>query len=108
MTSSHERPADRAVPPSLDPGRSARPRGRRAATLLAAAAPLAAAVAVAAPLAAALATAPAAAAVATAAPPAARGHTHAAELLAATTLPATSAGTACSPCDPKIPAMVGD
>ncbi len=98
MTSSHERPADPVVPTALDPGRSARPRGRPAATLLAAAAPLAAA----------LATAPAAAAVATAAPPAARGHTHAAELLATTTLPATTAGTACSPCDPKIPAMVGD
>jgi hypothetical protein len=98
MTSRHDLPAHPDSPTSLDPGRPARPRGRRAATLLAAAAPLAAA---------ALATAPAAAAFAAAAPPAAHGHTIAAELLT-TTLPATSAGTVCSPCDPKIPAFVGD
>jgi hypothetical protein len=99
MTSSHDLLAHPASLTSPDPGRPARPRGRRAATLLAAAAPLAAA---------ALATAPAAAAFATAAPPAAHGHTLAAELLTTTSLPATTAGTACSPCDPKIPALVGD
>ena len=97
MASRHDRPAHPAgnTSPSAGP---ARPRGRRAAALLAAAAPLAAA----------LATAPAAVAFATAAPAAAHSHTHAAELLATAALPATIAGTACSPCDPKIPTLVGD
>jgi hypothetical protein len=89
MTSSHDRPAHPADPTTPDP-RPARPRARRAATLLAAAVPVAMASA--------------------AAPPAASttrpGQTHAADLLTAATLPATTAGTGC--CDPKIPAMVGD
>jgi hypothetical protein len=83
MTSSHDLPACPAGNTSPDPG-AARPRRRRAAALLAAAAPLAAA----------LAAAPAAAAFATSTPPAARSHTHTAELLAASALPATTAGTA--------------
>jgi hypothetical protein len=97
MTSSHDLPGRPACPTAPDSG-PARPRRRRAATLLAAAAPLAAV----------LATVPAAVAFATSAPAAAHNHTHAAELLATATLPATTAGTACSPCDPKIPTMVGD
>jgi hypothetical protein len=98
MTSSHDLPARPAGTTSRDAG-PARSRGRRAATLLAAAAPLAAA----------LATAPATAAFATAAPPAATTtgprQTLAAELLT-TTLPATTAKTAFT--DPKIPAGIGD
>jgi len=62
----------------------------------------------AAPLAAALATAPAVAAFATPTPPVARSYTHTAELLSTAALPATTARTVCNPCDPKIPAMVGD
>src|SRR5262245_24091314 len=58
MTSSNDQPAHQADTTSPDPG-PARSRGRRAAGLLAAAAPLAAAIA----------TAPAAAAFATTAPP---------------------------------------
>jgi hypothetical protein len=75
------------------PAPGARPRARRAAALLAAAAPLAAA----------LATAPATAAFAT--PPLAHSQTRAADLLT-TTLPATTARTV--PTDPKIPAGIGD
>jgi len=97
MTSSHHMPAGPAGHTMPRPS-PARPRGRRAATLLAAAAPLAAA----------LATAPAAVAFATAAPAAAHSHAHAGELLATITLPATTAGTVCNPCDPKIPTFVGD
>jgi hypothetical protein len=94
MTSHHTpaRPAG-ITPPG--PG-LARPRGRRAAALLAAAAPLAAA----------LATAPAVVAFTAAAQPAAHSHTFAGELLTASPLPATTAGTAFT--DPKIPAGVGD
>jgi hypothetical protein len=96
MTSSHDQRAQPAG--TTAPGHGlARPRGRAAAALLAAAAPLAAA----------LATAPAAVAFATTAPPAAHSHAPAGELLTTTTLPATTAVT-CAPCDPKIPAMVGD
>ena len=72
----------------------ARPRAGLAAALLAAAAPLAAS----------LATSPATVAFTTTAPPAVHSRTHAAALLSTGALPAT----ACSPCDPKIPAMVGD
>ena len=87
------RPAGTAAP-ALGP---ARPRGRRVAALLAAAAPLAAA----------LATAPAAAAFAASAPPAARpSHTLAAELLTTGTLPAITAQTGGG--DPKLPPYVGD
>jgi hypothetical protein len=104
MTSNHDLlPAGAAMP---DPGattpgcRPARPHGRRAAMLLAAAAPLAAAALASAPVA----TAP------VAAPPAATtarpGQTHAAELLTTATLPATTAGTGGG--DPKIPPFVGD
>jgi hypothetical protein len=80
-----------AAPPATA---TARPRAGLAAALLAAAAPLAAA----------LATSPAAVAFTTTAPPAVHSRTHAAALLSTGALPAT----ACSPCDPKIPAMVGD
>jgi hypothetical protein len=90
MTSSHDLPACPAGNTSPDPG-AARPGRRRAAALLAAAAPLAAALA---------------AAFATSTPPAARSHTHTAELLAASALPATTAGTAFT--DPKIPEASGD
>jgi hypothetical protein len=99
MSSSNDLPARPAGTASSVLG-PARVRGRRLAALLAAAAPLAAA----------LATAPAAAAFATAAPAEASmtrpSHTLAAELLATTTLPATTARTAIT--DPKIPAGVGD
>jgi len=96
MTSGHDlptRPAGATLPSGPD-----RPRRRRTAALLAAAAPLAAA----------LATAPAVAAFATPTPPVARSYTHTAELLSTAALPATTARTVCNPCDPKIPAMVGD
>ena len=99
MTSSHDLPARPAgtASPTLGP---VRVRGRRAAALLAAAAPLAAA----------LATASAPAAFAAAAPPAASvtrlSHTLAVELLTTRTLPATTARTAFT--DPKIPAASGD
>jgi hypothetical protein len=99
MSSSHDLPArpPGTVTSALGPGRV---RGRRVAALLAAAAPLAAA----------LATAPTAAAFATAAPPAASmtkpSQSLAAELLATGTLPATTAKTAVT--DPKIPAAAGD
>jgi hypothetical protein len=96
MTSGHGLSAHPAGSASPGP-RPVRPRGRRAAALLAAAAPLAAA----------LATAPAVTAFATSTPPVARSYTHA-ELLATAALPATTARTACNPCDPKIPTMVGD
>jgi hypothetical protein len=94
MPSSNDLPARPAgtAAPALGP---ARPRGRRVAALLAAAAPLAVT---------ALATTPAAAAFAASAPPAAStagpSHTLAAEL------PATTARTAFT--DPKIPTAVGD
>jgi hypothetical protein len=95
MTSSHDLPAGPAG--NTSPGAApARPRGRRAAALLAAAAPLAAA----------LATAPAALAIATATPAAAHSPTHAGTLLTTTTLPATTAGTGGT--DPKLPPLVGD
>src|SRR5215469_16230061 len=99
MSSSHDLPARPAgtASPASGPGRA---RGRRVAALLAAAAPLAAA----------LATGPAAAAFATAAPPAPSmtrtSHTLAAELLTTRTLPATTARTGGG--DPKIPEAVGD
>jgi hypothetical protein len=98
MTSSHDLPARPAgtASPTLGP---VRVRGRRAAALLAAAAPLAAA----------LATASAPAAFAAAAPAASMArpsHTLAAELLTTGTLPATTARTAFT--EPKIPAGVGD
>jgi hypothetical protein len=95
MTSNHDLPAHSAHTTSPDSG-PARPRGRRAAALLAAAAPLAAA----------LATAPAAVAVATAAPPPAHSQTPAAALHTTNTLPATTAGTGGT--DPKLPPLVGD
>ena len=99
MTTGHDLPARPAGTTSLGSG-LARSRGRRAATLLAAAAPLAAA----------LATAPATAAFATTAPPAASttrpSHALAADLLTTTALPATTARTAVG--DPKIPEAVGD
>ena len=94
MTSGHDLPGYPAGTTSPEPG-PARPRGRHAAALLVAAAPLAAA----------LATAPATAAFATAAPPPAHSQTLAAGLLT-TTLPATTARTV--PTDPKIPAASGD
>jgi hypothetical protein len=99
MTSSNDLPA-RPVS-STSPGSSpARPRGRRAAALLAAAAPLAAA---------ALASAPVATAYAAALPAASTArpsHTLAAELLTTGTLPATTAKAGGT--DPKIPTYVGD
>jgi len=96
MTSSHDLSAhpDGTIPPGPGP---ARPHRRRAAALLAAAAPLAAV----------LATAPAAMAVATTTAPATGSHLYAAELLTTTaTLPSTTAGLGGT--DPKIPALVGD
>jgi hypothetical protein len=99
MTSNNDLPARPAgtTSPTLGPARA---RGRRVAALLAAAAPLAAA----------LATGPATAAFATAVPPAPSmtrpSHTLAAELLATGTLPATTARTGGG--DPKIPEAVGD
>jgi hypothetical protein len=100
MTSSNDLPAGPAGGASPALG-SVRVRGRRAAALLAAAAPLAAA---------ALAAAPSAAAFASAAPPTAStsrpSHTLAAELLTTRTLPATTARTGGG--DPKIPEAVGD
>jgi hypothetical protein len=94
MTSDHDLPVPPAgnTPPGSHPTRT---RRRRAATLLATAAPLAAA----------LAAAPAVATVAaTAAPAAARTQALTAELLTAGTLPATTAGGT----DPKLPPLVGD
>ena len=88
MTNNRDLPAQTTAP--------GRPRGRRAALLLAAAAPLAAA----------LATAPAAVALAAARPPAAHGQARASELLSTGTLPVTTART--TPTDPKIPAASGD
>ena len=98
MTSSHDLPARPAGSTSPYSG-PARPRGRRAA-LLAAAAPLAVAALAAAPVVAAHAAVPPAAS--TARP----SHTLAAELLTTGTLPATTARTAFT--EPKIPAGVGD
>ena len=99
MTSSNDLPARPAG--STSPGSGpARVRGRRAAALLAAAAPLAAA---------ALASAPVATAYAAAPPPASTArpsHTLAAELLTTGTLPATTAKTGGT--EPKIPTYVGD
>ena len=97
MTSNHDLPTRPVGPTPPDSG-PARPRGRRAATLLAAAAPLAAA----------LATAPAAVAFATAAPAAAYSHVHAGELLATIMLPVITVGTVCNLCDFKILTFVGD
>jgi cell envelope opacity-associated protein A len=101
MDSRNDQPAQSANTWSswASPGQQ---RGRRAAALLAAGAPLA--------MAAALAVAPvvtaAAVPVVTAAAPA---QARAAALLAARSLPASTAGSAvCNPCDPKIPTMVGD
>jgi hypothetical protein len=99
MSSSHDLPArpTATASPTLGPGRV---RGRRAAVLLAAAAPLAVA---------ALASAPVATAYAAAAPTASTtrpSHTLTAELLNTRTLPATTAKTGGT--DPKIPTMVGD
>jgi hypothetical protein len=98
MTSNHDLPARPAgsASPALGP---VRVRGRRAAALLVAAAPLAAA----------LATAPSAAAFAATTPAASTArpsHTLAAELLTTGTLPATTARTAFT--DPKIPEGIGD
>ena len=98
MTSSHDLPARPAgtASPTLGP---VRVRGRRAAALLAAAAPLAAA----------LATASAPAAFAAAAPAASMArpsHTLAAELLTTPALPATTARTTFI--GPKIPEGIGD
>ena len=87
---------DRASGVHQDGAPTAGSRGRRVAALLAAAAPLAAA----------LATAPATAAIATAAPPAAHSQTLAAGLLTTAALPVTTARTAVS--DPKIPVAAGD
>ena len=99
MTSNHDLPARPPVPISPDSG-PARPRGRRAAALLATAAPLAAA---------ALASAAVAMAF-SAAPPAAStprsSQAPAAELLNGAALPVTIAGTATA--DPKLPPYVGD
>jgi hypothetical protein len=99
MSSSHDLPAGPAgtTSPALGPGRV---HGRRAAALLAAAAPLAAAALAAAPVATAY----------TAASPAAStarpNQTLAAELLTTATLPATTAKAGGT--DPKIPTLVGD
>jgi hypothetical protein len=95
MTSNHDLPAHAADTTSPDSS-PARPRGQRTAALLAAAAPLAAA----------LATAPAAVTVATTAPLPAHSQTHTAALLTTATLPATTAGTGGT--DPKLPPFVGD
>ena len=99
MTSSHDLPAGPAgtTSPALGP---VRVRGRRAAALLAAAAPLAAAALAMAPV------ATAHAAVLPAASTARPSHTLAAELLITTTLPATTAKAGGT--DPKIPTFVGD
>jgi hypothetical protein len=94
MTRNHDLP----VPTSPDPG-PARPHGRRVATVLAAAAPLAAALAIAS-VAVASATAPPAAS--TARP----RQAPAAGLLSGAALPATTAGMATA--DPKLPPYVGD
>ena len=99
MTSSHDLPAGPAGSTSPDFG-LARPRGRRGAALLAAAAPLAAAALAVAPVA--TAHVAAASAASTARP----SHTLAAELLTTGTLPATTAKTGGT--EPKIPAYVGD
>ena len=99
MTSSHDLPAGPAGSTSPDFG-LARPRGRRGAALLAAAAPLAAAALAVAPV------ATAHAAVLPAASTARPSHTLAAELLTTGTLPATTARTAFT--DPKIPEGIGD
>ena len=96
MTSTRDMPDHAADDLSANPG-SPRPRGRRAAMLLAAAAPLAAA----------LATAPAAVALATTTPAAAHGQAHAAALLGTAALPVTTARTGGGG-DPKIPEAVGD
>ena len=98
MTSSNDLPARPAgsASPALGP---ARPRGRRVAALLAAAAPLAAALAIASG---AVASAPAPPAASTARP----SHTFAAELLTTPALPATTAKTGGT--QPKLPAYVGD
>ena len=98
MTSSHDLPARPAGSTSPYSG-PARPRGRRAA-LLAAAAPLAVAALAAAPVVAAHAAVPPAAS--TARP----SHTVAAELLTTPALPATTAKTGGT--QPKLPAYVGD
>jgi hypothetical protein len=100
MTSGYDQPARSADAISSHPG-PGQARGRRAAALLAAAVPLAAA---------ALAAAPAAAAFAAAAPPAV-AHARpsqplAAELLASGALPATTAVPTAT--DPKLPPYVGD
>ena len=98
MTSNHDLPARPAgsASPALGP---VRVRGRRAAALLVAAAPLAAA----------LATAPSAAAFAATTPAASTArpsHTLAAELLTTPALPATTARTTFI--GPKIPEGIGD
>jgi len=99
MTSNHDLPARPPVPTSPDPG-PARPRGRRAAALLATTAPLAAAALASAAVAMASAAAPPAAS--TARP----SQAPAAELLNGAALPATIAGMATT--DPKLPPYVGD
>jgi hypothetical protein len=99
ITSSHDLPARPAGPTSPDPGR-ARPHGRRAAALLAAATPLAVAALASASVAIASAIAP------TAASTPQPGQAPAAELLNGAALPATIAGTATA--DPKLPPYVGD
>ena len=99
MTSSHDLPAGPAgtTSPALGP---VRVRGRRAAALLAAAAPLAAAALAMAPV------ATAHAAVVPAASTARPSQTLAAELLTTPSLPATTARTTFI--GPKIPEGIGD
>jgi hypothetical protein len=99
MTSNHDLPA-RPADPTLPDSRPLRPRRRRAAMLLAAAAPLAATALAAAPVAMTSAAAP------TAASTARPSQAHAADLLATGILPATTAGTGGG--DPKLPPYVGD
>jgi hypothetical protein len=98
MTSSNDLPARLAgtASPALGPSRS---RGRRAAALLAAAAPLAAVLA-------SVPVATAHAAVLPAANSARPSQTLAAELFTTATLPATTAKAGGT--DPKIPTLVGD